>query len=541
MKKLLLIVLPLILSSNDITLMWLESKPRSIAKDFYIWRFLDQDITSDEAIKALGGAKYVNDRIFSRYAKKIGHDETYAVYQCMKAKPKSLISQSADCIEVGLSTYKATKLEQYELENVIEKLEGRYPKKESVLNILKGTIPFTKLISSKAETFFDTFNQCGSKYRQDYFNHTLPKSTLKRLGRHKEFTQTIKLIVTNAKLDNLQKSLFDVNDTGLDHHGSFFLAINAIRHNKKKEAMRYLDSAFEKAYYQFDKDKVIFWKYQLTFELEYLKQLQQSWDINIYSIYACNEVGKEQQNIIFTLPKDNNSNNIYDSQDPFEWLKVLKDTKKMDEEKLHKYEKIFASNENIGHLDFVKERFYNYKKSFYPLPYRNILKDLDINRQALIYAIARQESRFIPTSISTAYAMGLMQIMPFLSKAIAKELQEIYNIDDQFDPDINLKYANHHLNFLQKRLVHPLFIAYGYNGGIGFATRTIKNNSLFSTGHMYEPFLSMELIPYDETRKYGKKVLANYYIYQNYLNTEEKISFATLLQTAVSHFYRKGE
>jgi len=120
-----------------------------------------------------------------------------------------------------------------------------------------------------------------------------------------------------------------------------------------------------------------------------------------------------------------------------------------------------------------------------------------------------------------------MQIMPFLSKAIAKQLHEKYNIDDQLKPKVNLKYAAHHLKFLEKRLNHPLFIAYAYNGGIGFTKRILKSG-LFKKGK-YEPYLSMELLPYDETKKYGKKVLANYFIYQNYLNSEKKISFDKLL------------
>jgi len=39
----------------------------------------------------------------------------------------------------------------------------------------------------------------------------------------------------------------------------------------------------------------------------------------------------------------------------------------------------------------------------------------------------------------------------------------------------------------------------------------------------------MELLPYDETKKYGKKVLANYFVYNNYFNIKDKIKFSTLI------------
>ena len=109
--------------------------------------------------------------------------------------------------------------------------------------------------------------------------------------------------------------------------------------------------------------------------------------------------------------------------------------------------------------------------------------------------------------------MGLMQIMPFLSKAIAKEKgYKNFHLLQMFEPKINLEFALHHLKWLQRNLDHPLFIAYAYNAGFGFLRKTLNKKKLFSN-RKYEPFLSMELIPYQETRLYGKKVLANYYIY----------------------------
>jgi len=200
----------------------------------------------------------------------------------------------------------------------------------------------------------------------------------------------------------------------------------------------------------------------------------------------------------------------------------------MDENKLTKYESIFTTKETLGHLAFVKERYTRYRKSYFVTPYEEYLNGVNNKRKALIYAIGRQESRFIPTSISPAFAMGTMQIMPFLSKAIAKELKEPYDIDKQLTAKTNLRYANYHLNYLERNLKHPLFIAYAYNGGIGFTKRLLKTN-LFKKGK-YEPFLSMELLPYDETKKYGKKVLTNYLIYNNYFNKENKLSFNRLIK-----------
>jgi soluble lytic murein transglycosylase len=46
-------------------------------------------------------------------------------------------------------------------------------------------------------------------------------------------------------------------------------------------------------------------------------------------------------------------------------------------------------------------------------------RDVDL---ALLYGIARQESRFSPDIVSSAGAVGLMQLMPGTARWVAKEL-----------------------------------------------------------------------------------------------------------------------
>ncbi|HEY9129673.1 MAG TPA: lytic transglycosylase domain-containing protein, partial [Sulfurovum sp.] len=75
---------------------------------------------------------------------------------------------------------------------------------------------------------------------------------------------------------------------------------------------------------------------------------------------------------------------------------------------------------------------------------------------------------------------------------------------------------------LTKWLYHPLFIAYAYNGGIGFTKRHIMNPRHFRKGP-YEPYMSMETMENEEAKEYGKKVLSNYVIYLNKLGVTTRI------------------
>ncbi|MEA2050660.1 MAG: lytic transglycosylase domain-containing protein [Campylobacterota bacterium] len=532
MKHILIILLLInafILNAKEIDLNWINKQPKSIAKDFYIWRYLNQNITPIQSLKAVEQVKYLNKKIFYRFVDKYKDNSFIEYKSCMKMNTKDLIKQNDYCIESGLSIFDATKLSKEELNFTIKKIENNYPELNNKLSVLNSIEPFNHLKESDIDIFFNVFNECGGKYRVENLNYFFTSDLIKKLRNDKRFKQTIKLIVTNNKMDKSQLSLLNIDDKGFDFKTTFYLAINAIKQNKKNIALKYLNSSYKKAYYQMDKDNVLFWQYLLTNEKKYLIDLSKSWDINIYSLYASEILNKKQNNIIFYIEQEKGIKSSFNIKNPFEWLNILEESRKINSTKLKKYRSLFKTNETLGHLAFIKERYYKYKKSYFITPYENFIGDLDIDRKSLIYAIARQESRFIPTSISSAYAMGSMQIMPFLSKAISKSLKEDYDIDKQLEPKTNLKYANFQLDFLERRLKHPLLISYGYNGGIGFTKRVLKNG-LFKKNR-YEPFLSMELIPYEETKKYGKKVLANYFVYYNYLNKNKKIKLKSLFET----------
>jgi soluble lytic murein transglycosylase len=100
--------------------------------------------------------------------------------------------------------------------------------------------------------------------------------------------------------------------------------MNAILLKDEPLAIKILDKAYEKAYYTFDKDKVDFWRFQLTQDSKYLDNLANSIDINIYTIFAKEMLGIEINNAIYDIEIDTNSTTSnYDTTDPFEWIKVL--------------------------------------------------------------------------------------------------------------------------------------------------------------------------------------------------------------------------
>ena len=523
-----------IFSNTNIQKSWLEKQPRSITKDFYLSLYLKQNISSDDAIWALGEAKRVNNKLLYPYAKALKHKETSEVIKCKQMTIIDILSQDAHCISLGLNLSKTRNLNKTQLEILKSKLKVPYVNLYNIIRVLNSKDPFTDILKLNSQTFLKVFMKGGKEFRKKYLNEYLPMSTLNKLKANQNkyyFYAFVKYIVTSNDLNKLKESLLNLDAKDMEHRTQFLLAINAIRYSKNKLALNFLNEAMKTAYYNIDKDKVLYWQYQLNNDKKVLEKLSLSLSNNIYSIFAKEQLNIEITNLKYDDIIKNDAKSTYNVKDPFKWLKVLDDIKDKNISKEAKYKKLFNTKELQGHLALIQERIHKYKDTYLPNPYKNLIKNYSPQRQALINSIAKQESRFIPTSISTSYAMGVMQIMPFLSKDIAiNQLKEPYNILKQLEAATNIRYSNHHLDFLQKRLNHVLFIAYAYNGGIGFTKRKILQAGLFKN-KKYEPYLSMELIPYDESKKYGKRVLVNYLLYNNYLNKDNPLKLSDLINS----------
>ena len=151
-----------------------------------------------------------------------------------------------------------------------------------------------------------------------------------------------------------------------------------------------------------------------------------------------------------------------------------------------------------------------YKIVAYPTPFRGLVKQASERfniSEALIYAVMRQESLFNVYAVSPAGAKGLMQLMSFTAKWKAKRLG--MSVEDIFDVYTNITlgtaYLKHLLDYWDGNLVKAIA---SYNAGPKAVSRWKDYG---------DDYLFIELIPYKETRKYVKRVLYNYYVYQDIL------------------------
>ena len=301
----------------------------------------------------------------------------------------------------------------------------------------------------------------------------------------------------------------------------FIKALQLLKHNNNKLATFYFAAAEKNYIKRYEKDKALFWLYLSTKNIDYLKKLHKSYHPNIYTLIAADRIkGKYPKTITEQIRRKRIAG--FNIKDPISWVKIKDKMNHSSTARIQRQANKYASQETIGIYTFLKAKACDHTKAYFPMPYRDVMQQLPLQRQALIYAIARQESRFVTASVSPSFALGMMQFMPFLIEDIAKHKKEKIDLDDIFDPYKSIEYANFHLKYLEKYLMHPLFIAYAYNGGIGFTRKHLRNDAHFRNGK-YEPYMSMETMENVESREYGKKVLANYVIYMNKLGSSTRI------------------
>ncbi len=119
-----------------------------------------------------------------------------------------------------------------------------------------------------------------------------------------------------------------------------------------------------------------------------------------------------------------------------------------------------------------------------------------------VFAIIRQESRFLPRARSPCGARGLMQLMWGTAREVARQVRvAVGEPDTLYRPDVNLRLGAHYLAWLERRYEHKEFAIAAYNAGPGNIDRWQK---LFGDLPMD---VFCELIPFAETRDYVQRVM----------------------------------
>ena len=178
---------------------------------------------------------------------------------------------------------------------------------------------------------------------------------------------------------------------------------------------------------------------------------------------------------------------------------------------------------NIERFDFAIQisKIASYEKRFhnkynYPIiSTPNYINGRKIPESAFILSIIRQESEFDLSANSHAGAKGLMQLMPYTAKLVAKQAKLPYSKSRlTSDPEYNINLGSHYIAglILEYEGAYPFAIA-AYNAGpkrVRYWKKINKNPQKNQINYVDW----IELIKFKETRNYVQRVLENYNVYR---------------------------
>lgn len=156
---------------------------------------------------------------------------------------------------------------------------------------------------------------------------------------------------------------------------------------------------------------------------------------------------------------------------------------------------------------------YTYSYPVHPFPEYKPLRQSP--ERALLLAIARQESEFNPEIVSHAGARGLLQVMPITARHICRDHKIKCDIprlvsDTSYNAMIGSAYIGDRKEEFDGSYVLTLA---GYNAGPGRARQWMRRFGDPRTKDI-DPIDWIEMIPFEETREYVKKVLSNVQMYR---------------------------
>lgn len=142
----------------------------------------------------------------------------------------------------------------------------------------------------------------------------------------------------------------------------------------------------------------------------------------------------------------------------------------------------------------------------FPVVYQDLVYD-NAKRNSIdpawVYGVVRQESAFMEDARSSAGAMGLMQLMPATARMTARMLNtRLRSKYELLDADKNIKLGSAYLRrMLDENNGHQILATASYNAG----PHRVK---AWMPDQEFPADIWVEMIPFDETREYVRRVMS---------------------------------
>lgn len=198
-----------------------------------------------------------------------------------------------------------------------------------------------------------------------------------------------------------------------------------------------------------------------------------------------------------------------------EWNVGVRNLKKIDLKRVSKlaqswgwHDRAIFTLARTGYWDDLELRF--------PLEHQTLVTEksaeTDLDR-SWVFAVIRQESAFASDAHSSAGARGLMQLMPNTARFIARKAKlKKPRLAQLMRPEVNISLGTAYLNHVYQQLgEHQVLATAAYNAGPRNVMKWLPEATLPAD-------IWVELIPFNETRRYTERVLSYAAIYDQRLH-----------------------
>jgi len=169
----------------------------------------------------------------------------------------------------------------------------------------------------------------------------------------------------------------------------------------------------------------------------------------------------------------------------------------------------------------AKTRYWDDLELRFPLNHQQLVEQQAQTHQldsAWVFAVIRQESAFRRDARSHAGAMGLMQLMPATARSVAKRYlkRKPPQRSALFEAEVNIELGSAYLKQLLESLHDsPVLATAAYNAGPNRVDKWLPPRDL-------DADIWVDLVPFNETRRYLRRVLSYMVIYDKRLGREPK-------------------
>lgn len=164
---------------------------------------------------------------------------------------------------------------------------------------------------------------------------------------------------------------------------------------------------------------------------------------------------------------------------------------------------VFASISVFGSISLLK--------TLYPIDYANYVEyyaQINNLEVSFVYAVINCESSFDSDVVSSADAIGLMQITPDTFEWLQTKTGEELEIDDLYDPETNIKYGCFFYGLLLEKFDSIETAIAGYHAGMNIVSNWLEDE------RYSDDSINLDEIPYPSTADYVDKVMFAQKVYQ---------------------------